>query len=536
MAQQKRTLLQTVTLVSLVFLGIYLIWCTVVWNRKPTILVDYVQKWNSTALQVPETDAAYPLYLDAAIALQADYNPAALEENWDVILPNWPYQPRWEIYLDWLHRHSATLDLIHEAANKPGFGAIVGEGRTEKEKVLWGDEDDGEWGTDEPPDIQQFDKLMDGSLLNVTMNYLGMLRRIAVLLKVDAYQAAFEGDASRFLSDIEAILNIARHVKEGGKNLPELVAASIGAMAQAVTGEVLVLSPEIFDDEHLRRLADIHRASDDVFHFTVESDRLLFLDILQRLYTDDGTGDGSCIVQNLPLMRSITSVTMGTIPSIHPVLAFLSGPIVSWHVASRQESLAEYDRQLDYYHKQSQLPLYDREFDDKDSTKDGNAWTRSRFIFVEVFSNFSDHQSNITTHRRTLRDSILAVIAMELYRRKEGQWPTQLDQAMEEPPIDPWSGEPLKIFFEDGRPLIYSVGVDRNDDSGAFCKIGRGGRDISLEEIRSPWMAYLEPERLLSDYEGYSADEPNKLAITWRPRDSKVIPDGDWILWPPIVD
>ena len=50
-------------------------------------------------------------------------------------------------------------------------------------------------------------------------------------------------------------------------------------------------------------------------------------------------------------------------------------------------------------------------------------------------------------------------------------------------------------------------------------------------------MAYLEPDRLFSDYEeGYSADASNEQAFTWRSSDSNDIPDGDWILRPPIVD
>ena len=89
---------------------------------------------------------------------------------------------------------------------------------------------------------------------------------------------------------------------------------------------------------------------------------------------------------------------------------------------------------------------------------------------------------------------------MELFRRTEGHWPTQLDQATEEPPVDPWSGKPMKIAFDDGQPLIYSIGVDRNDDNGAY--------------YNKEW----------------------DLDKDWEPADSKHIPDWDWILWPLIVD
>jgi hypothetical protein len=106
---------------------------------------------------------------------------------------------------------------------------------------------------------------------------------------------------------------------------------------------------------------------------------------------------------------------------------------------------------------------------------------------------------------------------------------------MENPPLDPWSGKPLQIAFEDGRPLIYSFGVDRNDDGGTFYKKMTGGLGRGQTQ-RSPWTEYLEPELMFSEHEGYSAKRSNEKARDWQPADSDDLPDGDWILFPPIVD
>ena len=85
----------------------------------------------------------------------------------------------------------------------------------------------------------------------------------------------------------------------------------------------------------------------------------------------------------------------------------------------------------------------------------------------------------------------------------------------------------MQIAFDDGRPLIYSFGVDRNDDAGTLCK--KEGLTY-----RSPWAPYLEPE-IMFDFDG-EEEEANSLARDWQPPNSEDLPDGDWILWPPIVD
>ena len=525
MAQKKRTLLKKITYVFILLLGVYIIWCTVVWNRQPTITVDYVAMQNAKALSVDNQDAALPLYIDAAIAFEKDPEPSS--EDYDLLVPYWPHQGGWEMYIQWIHRNSKTFELIREASGKTGLGVIIGAEPTDKDKKLFGEDLQFSFFADEQD--SQLDQLMHGSLLNTSLPYLGTFRSLARMLVYDARQGAFKGDQSRFVSDVEAMLKLARHCKETPALIPDLVAMSIAKMSLRVTGEVLALSPEIFDDEHLTRLSNLYLDSGDLFHIRLETERVFLLDSLQRLYTDDGNGDGSLIAESMSLMEFITSANETSLPWANTIFSFLSGPLVTWNVASRKDALAEYDRRMDYYAEQSTLPLYARQLNDQFFSDEDGWWSRSRFVVVDVLAPVFGRSINSESTSLAVRNSIVAVIAMELYQRAEGKWPTRLAQAMENPPLDPWSGEPMQIAFEDGRPLIYSFGVDRNDDGGTFYN-KRG------QNYRSPWAEYLEPERMFSDHEGYSANRSNEYARDWQPADSEDLPDGDWILWPPIVD
>src|SRR5881394_1302582 len=68
------------------------------------------------------------------------------------------------------------------------------------------------------------------------------------------------------------------------------------------------------------------------------------------------------------------------------------------------------------------------------------------------------------------RDGIVVGIALELYRRKYGEYPKSLDvlvpQYLPQIPADRITGEPVKFTLLNGKPLIYSVGADRDDDGG----------------------------------------------------------------------
>jgi hypothetical protein len=63
-----------------------------------------------------------------------------------------------------------------------------------------------------------------------------------------------------------------------------------------------------------------------------------------------------------------------------------------------------------------------------------------------------------------------AAIAVELYFRRHGNFPGQLDQLvpefLPEVPQDPFTGEPLRYLIEEDGYVVYSVGSDGVDDGG----------------------------------------------------------------------
>lgn len=68
------------------------------------------------------------------------------------------------------------------------------------------------------------------------------------------------------------------------------------------------------------------------------------------------------------------------------------------------------------------------------------------------------------------RAATLASVALEQYRRRVGEWPDRLEQLvpadLPRVPQDIFTGRPLNYRVIDGKPLMYSVFRDRDDDGG----------------------------------------------------------------------
>src|SRR5262249_26764708 len=67
----------------------------------------------------------------------------------------------------------------------------------------------------------------------------------------------------------------------------------------------------------------------------------------------------------------------------------------------------------------------------------------------------------------------IAALAAERYRGAHGDWPASLealvaDGLLKWVPADPYDGAPLRYLRHDDRVVIYSIGMDRQDNGGTF--------------------------------------------------------------------
>ena len=92
-------------------------------------------------------------------------------------------------------------------------------------------------------------------------------------------------------------------------------------------------------------------------------------------------------------------------------------------------------------------------------------------------------------YARAHRNGIVATLYAVGIHQETGEWPTSLENSGV---TDGWTGEQVLIASVEGNPVIYSTGVDQDDDGGSYHRDAR---------------EYCE--------------------------DSSKIPDGDWIFFAP---
>ncbi|MDP6355390.1 MAG: hypothetical protein QF878_07695 [SAR202 cluster bacterium] len=132
------------------------------------------------------------------------------------------------------------------------------------------------------------------------------------------------------------------------------------------------------------------------------------------------------------------------------------------------------------------------------------------------------------------RDGSLIALALEVYRRKHGQWPASLSQLtpdiLPNVPRDRMNGDPLRFRVENGQAVVYSIGQDLDDDGGVV------PADAPKHFIEIPKDA---DERTVEAYRKHSEKLRNETSHEHRRRIEKAVSpqghrppsDGDWVLW-----
>ena len=111
----------------------------------------------------------------------------------------------------------------------------------------------------------------------------------------------------------------------------------------------------------------------------------------------------------------------------------------------------------------------------------------ARFYYMYTFLLAPAYQQATAAFARNAAevDSADAAIAAELYRRKNGKWPTKLDDLVPEflpaVPTDPFTNLPLVMKASAESCKVYSVGPDGVDHGGNLESTMFPGTDIGFE-------------------------------------------------------
>lgn len=494
---------------------------------RPTVAVDYLAMLNKPAIAVPEKERAWPLYREALLAMNAKSAAADPYSPFVIAANSKPGDANWDATLKFLTEHAGSIDKLRAAAARHELGFVATSklaAFSEEDRKLFG-----VVATPEEIEAAKQASIEDSWIIATLLPHLDLLRQSAMLLANDARRAAAAGDGQMAAKNIVALYGISRHSESISFLVNLLVSANVQRIAHTAIQDLLRDYPGLWTNDQLRDLAHETAASKVDWRKGFEGERTSFYDSMQRVYTDDGNGDGrlalyvgvdtSSEATIFDVLNSITTnvadLEMVKPPLSNKLLAMLAMPATNALVASRKEMTDTYDRLAGRALELLENPLWETEdapsIDDEAIQLQQEPFGEVRYLFVNLlFPSFEALRTSYVTAQGE-RDGVLVGLALELYHRENKQWPKSLAELsprwLPELPVDLITGKPLQLKIVDDRPVVYSIGVDGKNDGGKL-----------------PVNCEGDPRR----YPVSSASQWNNQDVTEHSKNQFY---GDWVIW-----
>ena len=484
----------------------------------PVISTDYVVQLNAGITEVADSEKAWPIYRpmwtkykfsEGEVIPEIWFKEGGIKESY----PSRFVQrgdPGWEAAKAAFYEHQDLIDSFREGAKRPYFGievkADLDQYSEEDFAALFpnltrGDSQNGgvEGGSDGVSG-----RLIDDWLVGILLPHVQQLRNAARLFAFDIQLAIEEGDSDRVVQDIETMLGLARHAAEGRVLVCGLVGYAISGMALSQIESIVIEDPDFLNEQQLQKLQLAVRNAKLKDWISYDGEALVVSDLIQRIYTNDGQGDGRITPQGFEVMSALSGMGMSGIfggelsekENWESFAESVIGPLGLFAVATREEVAAKADQFFEAASADLYRPMWVGE--SKDIYKELNL-EKWKYAPLGLVLPATENIRKAMDRSIARQEGVLGAIALQRFYLANGAWPNSWDEipksTLPRSPIDQITGKPLCFKIVDQSPTIYSLGVDLDDDGG-----------VSPEGVKP---AFYLP----------NAQNNGKS-------------DGDWIVWP----
>ena len=458
--------------------------------NTPNVSFDPVKRYRESLPVAKSPDqVAWPAYRDALVKMGMGWDDPKRESAREADSHSLPGSENWNAATAWLTANRAQIDAFCKATKRPVFGFPVGVAVSDDDAaLLWRNSQSNSISNAaiDNSDVDKPDRSEFPSF-NISLPQLAILRQAVRIIASDMMMAVEKADGERATRDAEAIIALSIHAQEGRILIGDLVGMSIRSIVVNRILMALEWKPNTFTDSQLKRLQNALRSVPRALErpdFTYE--RLMFEDIVQRLYTDDGHGDGRFAPQwkQLRLISALESGSagnhgkeQGATTQFTLLASWLSQPFAFYAIAGRKEALDHYDASIKRLAGQPNDSLND-------------AVTASTIAEEEFVESMTAHGARFFLEGllmpalgkvefsfqidRANRDACVISIAAELYHRANGKWPASAKDLAPlcngNAPRDSWNGKSILMETDANGFRMWSVGRDGVDDRGNLKK------------------------------------------------------------------
>ncbi|HEY1603126.1 MAG TPA: hypothetical protein VGG64_26215 [Pirellulales bacterium] len=462
------------------------------WNDRPKLTHNYAAEINQRILALPESERGWRRYLPILAELARDWptepwggEPAEVLTREDV----WSF----------VEAKRAILAQARELAELPALGYPLRDRATLEEAVS------------EHPELTraQLEKSLQAPsenpcLIGVRLPF-STFTNLTCCLRAEAMLAGNRGNGRLAGDDLLAVMRLADQLRESEFLISDLAGARELSRALHSLGLLLELPTIPFSDDQLRKLEQgaLAFGGGDI-PLRVDGERLVFMDLVQRVYTDDGQGDGHMFA-----------------PAVEQALGgrdepgwrmLILAPLTTGRFWSRRQVVDRYERLFKLWQECLATPILQI---DKSpyftELKRLKADKRNSLLTLMLFDSLGPALRRAQVRQQ--RDAILVVSAAARYRLAHGSWPKTIEELVPKflarVPPDQLSDSPICYRLVDGSPVVYSRGADGEDDGGVPARLA-GGAAVDFDQPSEPTRAWRWD---------------NIEALDQQPR-------GDWVLWP----
>jgi len=310
---------------------------------------------------------------------------------------------------------------------------------------------------------------MIAGIMGDCMPVLAIYRQLAFTLQWQIRYEASKGEMNAAFDDCFVLARFGGHFIGNGLAIEQLVGVGIEMMAN---DSILSLLDCHGVDANL--LATVQRRWQERLDrpdagISFDAERGIWLDRIQRSFTDDGKGDGHALVRG-------PGYWMYAYQDFWRVLTL--------RCPTRKDAMADVDAY--YSHVNELVTEFPWQWSHRDTrTADSNdalveplmlaMQAPRRFrpadLFLKIQSTSDRMLADMSWRWRTEGLAVLTILTLHRYRIEQGQYPPDLKQLVDdgylrEVPRDPYAPGPLSYARTDSGFVLYSWGRDRKDDGG----------------------------------------------------------------------
>jgi hypothetical protein len=398
-------------------------------TAKPTISVDYLAEYNKVTkpLDYDPNQNAAPYY-DKAFEAFIEF-PEAVEE----LRQAWPgdmNETELNTLKNWLSSNSEALAHLKQAAQQP---------------YCW---------------IER--KSTGNEIFNIEIPEISNIRNVVWCLCSQAKLHALEGKVEQAFEQVIELYKMGSHYSGPITLVEQLVGIAICQLSFNAAYQILDridVNSDIMDIFQTKLEQQLQQAKS--LNFSI-GENIYSLDSGQRMFTDDGSGDGQLIPSKLYKLKKESPLT--------PSICYAKAIMICLNHPGRRETIQlqqKIYKNLDTLVKQTpwQLRQQGTSYDDQIQKM-----TEGNYLLADATASMG-RLCEIYQRKKTSGEALIATLALLRYKIDNGIYHSSLQELvasgyLKNIPADPYSGKPLIYKPIGDNFTLYSVGADFNDNDG----------------------------------------------------------------------